>query len=293
MKSIILLIAFCTWQPLSAFLDIPFGGTAGLAYDHFRSTPEGDWDGNIGGVWNMNLAAKVPYMECFGAGVQIGGSYGIYDWSGRGSNVSGNPREVQQQGFVTSALTIESPYFLDFNGAIAFDWMMNRNFGVFALPCGISQFRFQGGFVYNCNEFGVLGTVDTHTCHRHVAGVPVSFRAVSYASFYWQRYYENSARTMLWAGAPYKRSLMFSKGRAGKYLVGASFDVPLTNCLSIVGHGVYMQGHSTRTPFQSRTNAANISIGIDYRFGSGCDAPLPYLSIGNNSNFIVDTSLTY
>jgi len=296
----IVLSAFLfSFHPLAAFWDmpfwdIPFGGTAGLAYDFFRSVPDGDWDGNIGGVWDLNLGTKFETCcEAFSPGVQIGGSYGVYDWSGRGSNVNGNPREVQQQGFLTVGLSLETRHCTGFNAAVAYDWMMNKNFGVFALPCGLSQFRFQGGYLFYGNEFGVLGTVDTHTCHRHVEGFDVNFRAISQVSLYWQRYYDNCARTIIWAGVPYKKSLLYSKGRAGKYVLGCQFDVPLACRFFVTGHAMYMQGHSARVPFQTRTNAANICLGIYYHFAGPNGDTTPYLPIGNNSNFIVDTSVTY
>lgn len=293
LKYCIFALIFSSLQPLPAFLDIPFAASAGLAYDYFRSVPEGDFDGNIGGLWDVNIGMRAPYLDCYNVGLQLGGSYGVYDWSGRTSNVTGNPREVQQQGFLTAALTIENPMDTGIQGAIAFDWMINKNFGVFALPCGLSQFRFQGGYLWDCNEFGVLGTVNTHTCHRHVIDVPVSFRAISQVSLYWQSYFENCARTMIWVGLPYNKSLRYSHGRSGKFVIGANFDVPLTNNIYIVGHAMYMRGHSAESPGQTLNNAANICIGLNYRFGSSCEATVPYLSIGNNSNFIVDTSETY
>ena len=49
---------------------------------------------------------------------------------------------------------------------------------------------------------------------------------------------------MLWVGTPYRRGLMYTSSRAGRYIVGASFRAPLTKALSVIGHGVYMGAKS-------------------------------------------------
>src|SRR5689334_12837239 len=65
----------------------PVGGDVALAWDYFRSLPDGSWAGNSGAFSSVNLAVGIPKKR-YGFGAQVGGSYGLYDWDARGSNVS-------------------------------------------------------------------------------------------------------------------------------------------------------------------------------------------------------------
>ena len=98
---------------------------------------------------------------------------------------------------------------------------------------------------------------------------------------------------MLWAGSPYRRGLMYTSGRAGNFIVGLQFSVPMTKHLSIEGHGVYMgpRGSSGQAP--SKNFATNLCIGLTYSFGKRRIQQSPYMTLANNSNFLVDTNQNY
>jgi hypothetical protein len=270
---------------------LPVGGDIALALDYFRSLPDGSWAGNSGAFANINLAIGIS-KEKYGVGAQLGGSYGLYDWDGRGSNLSGNSKALQQQAFVTAGLFRMTPSCSGVNVGIVYDLMVNKQFGVFGLNPIIGQLRGQFGYlIQGGNEIGVWSAVDTQTSHEETSQIPVRFRAISQVNLFWIHYFKNCAQTMLWAGTPYQRGLMFSSGRAGNYIFGASFIAPLTRVLSIMGHGCYMGAHSG-TAFQESSNyAANICFGLNYSFGSGKAGQRPYLSLANNSNFLVDTNI--
>jgi len=273
---------------------IPYACEIGIGYDYFRSLPEGDWEGNTGGLVDLNACALVPYLTEYGIGVQGGGSYGVYDWSGRGSSPSGSQTSTQQQAFVTGAIYRQTPCCSGVNAGIAYDWMWNKNAGVFALDSSIAQLRFQGGYLYNqTDEWGVWGTLDVLTAHKESEGIPVSFRAISQINLYWEHRFANCVRTMIWAGLPYKKSLMFSSGRAGQYILGASFRSPLAYGFSIDGHASYMKGHSASGSLKQRNYAANLFIGLTWAFGDQNCGVEPYMPIGNNSNFLTDTNVTF
>jgi hypothetical protein len=267
------------------------GGDAAVAFDYFRSLPDGSWTGNNGAFTSLNLAVGLP-KEKYGLGVQMGGSYGLYDWDGRGSNLTGNRKALQQQGFLTVGLFRVTPYCSGFNGGIVYDVMFNKHFGVFALDPIIGQLRAQTSYlIQGSNELGVWGTVDTQTSHKETSEIPVKFRAVCQANLFWTYYYKNRAQTTLWAGTPYRKGLMFTSGRAGRYIVGASFKAPLTQAWSVVGHATYMAAHPGPAAQESQNYAANVCFGINYSFG-GCKAgQRPYLPLADNSNFIADTNL--
>lgn len=279
---------------LTAETCMPYAGELGLGYDYFRSLPEGDWEGNTGALASANFVLPFPYLSDCGACTQWGGSYGIYDWAGRGSSPSGRQTRSQQQIFLTAAVFRKTTCPSGLNMGLAYDWMWNKNASVFALQSSFAQLRFQSGYLFNqTNEWGVWGTVDVHTAHRESQGIPVSFRAISQVNFYWEHHFDNCARTMFWAGFPYKKSLMFSTGRAGKFILGASFHAPLSDRLSIDGHACYMKGHSAPGSLKQRNYAANICIELKWAFGNPRCCIEPYMPIGNNSNFITDTNITF
>lgn len=273
---------------------MPVAGEVGIAYDSFRGPAEGTWNGNAGGVIGANLGVAVWN----GFGAQFGGSYGVYDWNGRGPLGSRSNGTVQQQGFLTGGVFYKTPCESGFQGGAVVDWMFNKKFGVFGLDPSFGQARFQAGYLFcGSDEVGVLGTVNLDTSHKSAFHIPVSFRAIGQVSLFYRHLFQNCSEAMVWAGVPYRKSLMFSGKRAGKFLLGASFRAPLTSCLSVEGHGVYMAPQGNRYSHKFQNDSVNVSIGLTYSFGAGsCDCcelwrARPYMPVANNSNFLVDTSL--
>ena len=288
------LLGLVVFAPAQAECDFPFVSDATLSYDYFRSLPDGSWEGNTGGVASLNFAIPLPYFSCYGLGFELGGSWGVYDWPGRGSSLAGSLRGVQQQEFLTVGLFSRTPEASGLNAFIAYDWMFNQNFGVFALDTHFSQIRFEASYLFCCSdEIGVWGTAHTDTSHRTAVIFPVAFRAIDQVSLFWKHLFDNCAETNLWFGVPYSKGLMFS--RPGEYLIGASFRAPLTPSWRVEGRGMYMAAYHSASTSMSKNYAANICIGINYSFGV-CDDYCqmhPYIPIANNSNFIADTSLNY
>lgn len=295
MFSFVLLLSFQakSFGEENGWLTVPIAGEVTFAYDDFRGIPEGSWNGNTGALVSANFA--FPFFDTIA--LQAGGSYGVYDWYGRGPVGPGSSGSVQQQGFVTAGLFSESLWECGLRGGLVVDWMFNRNFGVFAQSPSFGQLRLQLGYLLNpCNEFGFWGTVYLHTDHKTAFAIPVSYRAIDQVNLFWRHYFENCAETMLWAGIPYNRGLMFHKKTPGQYIVGGSLRVPLTSCLSVDAHGAYMGPRGNHSSPRFQNYDANICIGLSYAFGvaGGCcemDPIGPYLPVANNSNFFVDTNL--
>lgn len=280
-------------QDQDCCLSFPISGDINVSYDSFRGMPDGSWNGNTGALIGVNLGMSLDDLF----GIQAGGSYGIYDWYGREVIGSENTNKVERQGFATGGIFYKTPCSSGFQGGAVIDWMFNHNFGVFGLNPSFGQARLQAGYLFSgCNELGVWGTIRLRTDHKDFFEIPVSFRAIGQASLFWRHFFSNCAETMVWVGLPYDKSLMFSGKRAGKFVAGISFSVPLCASLSIEGHGMYMgPGRKELTP-RFYNHGANISIGITYTFGKDNDCNMnwqasPYLPIANNSNFLVDTSL--
>lgn len=293
-SSSILVLLFNTVSADDWFSSLPFSADFNISYDNFRSIPEGSWEGNTGAFVSLNLG--MPLTNFFSTQelrLQLGGSYGVYDWSGRGSSLGGNPKTTQQQALMTAGAYTKTLCASGINASVVYDWMINKNLGVFALHANIAQVRFQTGYQF-CyyDEIGVWGAFDVHKAHAITQGIPVDFRAISQVNLFWRHTFENCAETVLWTGTPVKKSLMFSSGRAGRFIFGSSFSVPLNECLSIEGHAAYMRAKALHGVLESRNYAADVSFGLTYSFG-GCSREKIYLPLANNSNFLIDTNLNY
>lgn len=255
------------------------------SYDYFRGIPDGSWNGNNGALIGVNSNASLN--DCID--LQVGGSYGLYNWDGRGNVVFKNPKAVQQIGFLTAGV---SSTYGGWQGGIVYDRLFTRHFGIYDLSPSIDQLRFQGGYTFCSEEVGLWGTLELTGSHKTALGIPVRFKTISQMNIFWKHFFENCAQTNLWIGLPYRNSLKFPHGKAGNFIAGFSFRVPLLACLFIDGNGSYMLARSSHGVEQSRNYGANASIGITYVFGNakwGCK--LPYMPVANHSNFFVDSNV--
>ncbi|MBI2742470.1 MAG: hypothetical protein HYX48_00940 [Chlamydiales bacterium] len=257
-----------------------------LALDDFRSLPEGSWNGNWGGYTAVNFKAFLPKNFS----TQLAGSFGLYDWAGRAYAPFTNPSSLQQQGFITVAASRQVACS-GINAGIAYDWSLNKNFGVFAVNPRFDQIRGQLGYLIpGGNEIGVWATYGIRTSHRESQELPLKFRGISQVYLFWCHYFKSNGYGMIWAGTPYRRGLMYESGRPGNFTVGAQFSVPVTKHLSIEGHGAYMGPRGSSGLIPAKNYASNISFALTYSFGKRRTQQSPYMTLANNSNFLVDTN---
>lgn len=267
----------------------PLGGELSIALDSFRSLPDGSWGGNMGAYGALNLAIAIPQLVN-GTGIQAGGSYGLYDWDGRGST---DEKSLQQETFITVGFFHKTPNPSGFNGGITYDWSINKKTGVYGLDYTLGQVRGQFGYLLKGkNEFGVWGTYGTNTADKEFAEIPVKYRSISQVNAYWRHIFKNNGETLIWGGTPYRKGLMFESGRPGSYIVGASFRAPLCSSLTIDAHGMYMGARSGSSSSESKNYAANVALALTYSFGGKKAGARPYLPLANNSNLIADASLS-
>lgn len=261
-----------------------------VAFDNFRSLPEGSWTGNMGALGMVNLKADLPYSFF----VQIGGSYGVYDWDGRSSTPYKDSNTAQQQGFLTGAFSWETPSDFGAHAGLAYDWMFNHNFGLFAVTPSLSQIRAQAGYLFfKRHEFGAWGSYGINTSETEEQELPLKFRGVSQVNLFYCNYFPKGGFAMLWGGTPYRRGLMFTAGRPGAYILGARLNAPLSNEWTLFGRAVFMGGRSTSTTTESQNNGSDICIGLTYSFGYRKIQQTPYMSLADNSNFLVDTNQNF
>lgn len=259
-----------------------------LALDGFRSLPEGSFGGNWGALGALNLKAPLPYS----LSIQLAGSYGLYNWDRKPSTFP--EHSVQQQGFVTFATSRQTEESSGLNAGLAYDCMINRNFGVFAVNPFFYQIRGQTGYLMKGgNELGVWASYGINTAHEEAEQIPLRFRAISQVNLFWCHYYKNNGYTMIWAGTPYRRGLMYTSGRPGTFTLGAQFSVPMTSYFTIQGTAAYMGARKVEGIRPSLNYAADLSIGITYSFGKRRIIQGPYLTPANNSNFMADTNQNF
>lgn len=265
-----------------------FGFTVELntSYDYFRGIPDGSWNGNTGALIAAN--GNIDVLDCMN--VQLGGSYGWYNWDGRGNVVFANPKRVEQIGFVTAGGSV---CFCEWKGGIVYDRMFTQHFGIYNADPSIDQLRFKAGYTFCCSdELGVWGTLDLTRAHQRRLGVPLEFKAIGQMNLFWSHFFENCAETTVWIGMPYRDSLRYHHKIPGVFIAGFAFRAPLTEQFLLEGNGSYMAARRSHGVNQSRNYGASISVGLTYLFG-GCNdiCETSYMTIANHSNFFVDTNV--
>ncbi len=261
-----------------------------LALDDFRGIYDGSWNGSFGALSALNITIPIP--QNFSA--QVAGSYGLYDWAGRASTPFKNSKTYQQQGFITIAASWQTPKSYGWNAGAAYDWMLNKNFGLFAVDPFFDQVRGQFGYVFKGgNELGAWASYGIQTAHKQSQNIPLQFRGISQVNLFWSHYFKSHGYGMLWVGTPYRRGLHYESGRAGRFIVGAQFSVPVTHSLSIDGHGSYMGARDGSGVEPSKNYGANLYIGLTYAVGKRRIAKSSYMTLANNTNFMADTNQNF
>jgi hypothetical protein len=255
------------------------------SYDYYRGIPDGSWNGNTGGIIGLNSAIAV--FE--GVKFQLGGSYGVFNWDGRGNVVFSNPKKAEQVGLLTVGL---SSSYCEWNAGIVYDRLFTNHYSIYALNPSVDQFRFRTGYVFCSEEVGFWGTIRLTKSHHRALGVPVNFKAINQINLFWKHEFENCSYAMVWIGMPYGSSLRFPHGKAGNGIFGFSFRAPLMQHLFLDGIGSYMFARHSHGVRQSRNYGSNISIGITYIFEDGCcNCEEPYMEAANHSNFFVESNV--
>jgi Family of unknown function (DUF6666) len=276
---------------------LTIAGDMTLAADYFRSIPEGSYQENLGSVLSLNFGIPLPFCRSAGIGVQIGGSYGVYDWQGRESTLE---QGVQQQGFLTVGVFRRALCGAGLNVALVSDVMFNKNFGETALNPTFGQVRYLVSYLLRrWGEFGLWGTAHINTAQKFSTAfdLQMDFRAINQINLFFRHFFRNGAEVGVWGGVPFGRSLL-GFNRPGNFILGACFCAPLARCWSVRGVAAYMSPQNSLTYFRSQNYAANVSIGVSYAFGNRCCRTSdrgfrPYFPVANNASFLADTSTNY
>ncbi len=98
-----------------------------VSYDSWKGLSDDGWQNNginVGASFGTRLG---PWGDAIGLGFQIGGSVGVYDWSGTDYH-----NAVETQGFITYGFFRRPTGQSGWTAGIIQDWMLNQNFGEFS-----------------------------------------------------------------------------------------------------------------------------------------------------------------
>ena len=179
-------------------------GSFGVDSFHGNSDAFGGYDSNnFGGVVGLNFA--MPVVKDRGIGWQLGMTYGVYDVDGRAWY---NTAECQQQTFITTGFFHKAQGDQRLSYGVAYDWMLNNNWGLFATAPTLGQWRGQIEYALsNCNAIGVYGCqrdLSSQQTFETILFTPatVSTRAVSQIDVFWHHKFESCADSRIWFGIP-------------------------------------------------------------------------------------------
>ncbi len=282
--------------------DCPSRGMVGfVGYDAWRGISDGSWENN-GIHAGLNYGTRLGELsDLTGVGFQMGGSVGVFNWSGTDYRLTDN-NTAQTQGFLTYGFFRKANENSRWNAALVQDWMFNDNFGVYAQNPTLSQLRVQLGYALNAsNELGMWGAWRVMEDTRLVGGEGLTtWRSINQLNAYWHRKWTaGGADTMLWFGVP-ERDRLGGSGSLGDYLAGALANVPLNDRVGLYSLVTYMHPSARPGPAASREDAWNFTIGLTFfplRNARSTTVAgqcwMPQLPVANNGLFLVDTNRQY
>lgn len=285
----------------------PRGGVIGqFGFDSFKGISDSPGVSNFGAVTGFNAGWLLPgEWGDRGLGLQLGMTYGLYDFDGRtaptvgglGTNVS--EAHSQQQTFVTLGFFRKSDEDHPLSFGLAYDYMFNDQWGVYGTDPTLGQWRGQAEWAFgDKNGLGVWGAVrDRKATSTVLAGTTpftVTDRSVSQVNMFWHHKFDYPAQSWLWVGAPQNDRL---NGDHSLYAwtFGGALQAPITDKLAWYGNFEYAHPSASGGSTASNESAWNVGTGVVWYFGGGAhshqlngDRWMPYLPVANNSSFLVD-----
>jgi hypothetical protein len=279
-------------------------GFAGL--DSFKGISDGSSESNFGAVTGLNAAIPITGPDSYGLSWQLGMSYGVYDFDGWGNEFNVRRRSAQQQTFLTTGFFHKANSDQRLSYGIVYDWMFNDNWGEYVgNDPTLGQWRGQVEYATSCcNAFGIWGTVRDRNSRQVLDQFPVTNRPISQVNFFWHHKFCTGADSYLWVGVPQNDRLrgVFNNGghSLGNWMVGANVQAPLSESLALYANGSYFHPSAAAGAIAAMESGYDVSIGVLWYFGRNAishslngKCGLPYMPVGNNSNFLVDQSDNY
>ncbi|MCE5266744.1 MAG: hypothetical protein LLG00_02525 [Planctomycetaceae bacterium] len=274
-----------------------------FGFDAFKGISDSPGVSNFGAVTGFNSGWLLGESNF---GLQLGMTYGVYDWDGRTApTVGGLPTTVseaksQQQTFLTMGFFRKSDEDHPLSFGLVYDYMFNEQWGVYGTHPTLGQWRGQVEWAFSeKNGVGVWGCVRDRYADSTVdvtGGVPltVTTRSVSQANMFWHHKFDYPAQTWLWVGAPQTDRLNGDESLYA-WTFGGAFQAPITERLAWYGNFEYAHPSASAGSVASNESAWNVGTGILWYFGGGAhshqlngERATPYMPVANNSMFLVD-----
>ncbi len=267
-----------------------------------RGASQNNLTNNNGGSTGVNYGQRLgAFSDATGIALQVGGSYGIYDWSGRPANAGTlNTVDVQQQGFFTLGAFKRANDHSNFSYGVVHDWMFNQNWGATAINPTLGQWRGQLAYATSAwNEFGAWGTYrDKGDSNVTGNGTTVFTRSINQVNAFWHHKYDFGGDSWIWVGVPQDSRLDHNLGgNLGDFLVGGSVIAPLSDYVSLYGNMQYMHPSSRPGSQSDGESAWYVAFGLQWYVGGHARSTTvagqcwqPLLPVANNGSFLVDSA---
>lgn len=256
----------------------------------FRGPADGTFGGNGGGATGVNLGRQIGDSLW---GLQLGGSYGGYDWRGR---TSGNEANVQQsQLFFTGGFYKKAACESRGTFGMFYDMMVNDNFGSGSDEPFLTQFRFYLGRAVNeQNEIGFW----TNLADRNANQAGRTYRAVNTYNLYLNHKFCGGAQSFSWIGATQGVRIPNAGGGSLYSLWFGNYTIiPITARLAGYTSVMYAIPSSANGVAAARDETYAVQAGIVFYpqrnsrsksiSGQGW---MPFAPLASNNNFLVDAA---
>ncbi|MFO1021945.1 MAG: DUF6666 family protein [Planctomycetales bacterium] len=257
--------------------------------------------GMVAGV-NVGIPIGLQRLEEYGIGIQAGASYGVYDFMGRSYSVTENSAS-QEQMFFTLGAYHRAQECQHLSYGLVYDWMANDNWGIFSNEPFMGQWRGQIEYIIDdSNAVGLQGALrdrgDSQVLGPAYGGATAHYSPISYVNAFYHHTFQSGADYHIYAGIPdggRPAGNVPGGGSLGQFIVGTSWNVPVTDRLGVYTTATYMRPTAGPGALGSTEETWNLGLGMAWYPGRNSCSPtvagrcnMPYLPLANNGNFLVD-----
>jgi len=299
----------------NGFLCTEFGCAGGSLYaglNSWRTAVQNSAPNSNGGVAGFDIAAPVPYLAAYGIGVQAGGTFGLYDWSGNTAGTDGGSHQ-RQSLYTIGAFRqpdLHGPWWQRFGAGFAYDYSSNSELGYNRDTVNLRQWRGKLAFeLTDHQEIGALGSwhsgeatgTNIMANGNGISLGRVNYRAASQISMYYKYTFDNNA-DLEFSWAPGETSTISHYTDTSYHygyhdVIGLGAQVPLNEYFALFANGTYAFENDVPNVIgnPSRSDAFTSFFGIKFFWGGDAATPAwqrkhwePFLPNPDSGNFLID-----
>jgi hypothetical protein len=271
-------------------------------FESWRGVSDGLTNNN-GAFAGANMGIPIPKLKDYGFGLQLGATYGVYDWMGRATNGMDEANQSQQQLFVTSGVFHRADENCGWSGGFVHDWMINDNFGTLSMEPSLGQWRAQVGYALSGkNEVGVWAAWRNYgrTQDYFTSELPITYEPIGQVNLFWHhKISTDGADTWLWLGVPTQTRINRAfAGVLNDVTFGAAVQAPMSDSLALAGNFQYAKAAASQGVLGSLEDSFDLSLSLVFYPGRCAKSQtvagrswMPLLPVANNGSFMVDRNL--